>query len=161
MDDSPLRRALFWLTTVRIVVFFLIVLSAILVQLGSGAEVEISYLYGLAPLAFLLSLFHWTVGRFIPPEVEAYVQILGDLALVCLLVYSSGGPSSVFTFLYLVVIGAAAFLLYRSGAVVIASVAALLHGLMVELTAYEVLPRPPMAALPHWGAERTGYNLAI
>ena len=71
-----------------------------------------------------------------------------------LLVYSSGGPNSVFTFLYLVVIGAAAFLLYRTGAVVIASVAALLHGLMVELTAYEVLPRPPLAPAPHWGAER-------
>ena len=161
MDDS-LRRSLFWLTTVRIVVFFLIVLSAILVQLGSGAEVEISYLYGLTALAFALSLFHWTVGRLIKPQiVEAYVQILGDLSLVCLLVYSSGGPSSVFTFLYLVVIGAAAFLLYRPGAVVIASVAALLHGLMVELTAYEILPRPPMAATPHWGPERTGYNLAI
>ena len=160
MDDS-LRRSLFWLTTVRIVVFFLIVLSAILVQLGSGAEVEISYLYGLSALAFVLSLFHWTVGRFLPPTIEAYVQILGDLALVCLLVYSSGGPSSVFTFLYLVVIGAAAFLLYRPGAVVIASVAALLHGMMVELTAYEVLPPPPMTAVPHWGAERTGYNLAI
>ena len=62
-----------------------------------------------------------------------------------MLVYSSGGPDSVFTFLYLVVIGAAAFLLYRTGAVVIASVAALLHGSMVELTAYEVLPRPRMA----------------
>ena len=55
------------------------------------------------------------MGRFIPPEVEAYVQILGDLALVCLLVYSSGGPSSVFTFLYLVVIGAAAFLCTGQG----------------------------------------------
>ena len=161
MDESPLRRSLFWLTTVRIVVFFLIVLSAILVQLGSGAEVEISYLYELSALAFALSLFHWTLGRMLPPQKEAYLQILGDLTLVCLLVYSSGGPNSVFTFLYLVVIGAAAFLLYRTGAVIIASVASLLHGLMVELTAYEVLPRPPMATVPHWGAERTGYNLAI
>ncbi len=161
MDDSPLRRSLFWLTTIRIVVFFLIVLSAILVQLGSGADVEISYLYGLSALAFVLSLFHWTVGRFLRPQAEAYLQILGDLTLVCLLVYSSGGPNSVFTFLYLVVIGAAAFLLYRTGAVVIASVAALMHGLMVELTAYEVLPRPPTSSVPHWGAERTGYNLAI
>jgi two-component system, NtrC family, sensor histidine kinase PilS len=160
MDDS-LRRSLFWLTTIRIVVFFLILLSAILVQVGSEAEVEISYLYSLCALAFVLSLFHWTVGRFLPPQVEAYVQIGGDLALVCLLVYSSGGPNSVFTFLYLVVIGAAAFLLYRTGAVVIASVAGLLHGLVVELTAYEVLPRPRMAPAAHWGLERTGYNLAI
>jgi two-component system sensor histidine kinase PilS (NtrC family) len=171
VDDSPLRRALFWLTTVRIVVLFLVLLSAILVQAGSGPSVpvpgaapenvDISYLYGLCGAAFVLSLFHWTVGRLVPTRVEAYIQILGDLGLVCVLVYSSGGPSSVFTFLYLVVIGAAAFLLYRTGALVIASVAALLHGLMVELTAYGVLARPAFGGAPRWGVERIGYNLAI
>jgi two-component system sensor histidine kinase PilS (NtrC family) len=160
MDDS-LRRSLSWLTAVRIVVFFLILLSAILVQAGSGSEVEISHLYGLFGAAFALSLFHWTAGRLVPPRAEAYLQILGDLSLVTVLVYTSGGPSSVFTFLYLVVIGSAAFLLYRTGAVVIASVAALLHGLMMELVAYDVLPRPPMASLPRWGAERIAYNVAI
>jgi two-component system, NtrC family, sensor histidine kinase PilS len=161
VDDSPLRRSLFWLTTGRIVVLVLILLSAILVQAGSGAEAPMSYLYGLCAAAVVLSLFDWTVGRLLPTRAEAYVQILGDLGLVSVLVYSSGGLSSVFTFLYLVVIGAAAFLLYRTGALVIASVAALLHGLMVELTAYEILPHPGLPAAPHWGAERIGYNLAI
>ncbi len=161
MDDSPLRRSLFWLTAARLAVLFLILLSTILVQAGSGAELEISYLYGLCAAAVVLSGFHWTAGRLLPPRAEAYIQMLGDLGLVCVLVYSSGGPSSVFTFLYLVVIGAAAFLLFRTGALVIASVAALLHGLMVELTAYEVLPRPGLAAAPRWGVERIGYNLAI
>ena len=162
MDDS-LRRSLFWLTTIRIVVFVLILLSAFLLQAGSESQVEISYLYGLCGAAFVLSLFDWTMGRLLPTRVEAYVQVLGDLGLVCVLVYSSGGPSSVFTFLYLVVIGAAAFLLYRTGAVVVASVAALFHGLMVELTAYEVLSRPSFAPAPApaWGLGRTGYNLAI
>jgi two-component system, NtrC family, sensor histidine kinase PilS len=171
MDES-LRRSLFWLTAIRVAVFFLILLSAVLVQAGSAPaslltdarteDVDISYLYGLCAAAFVLSLFHWTLGRLLPPRLEAYVQILGDLGLVCMLVYSTGGPTSVFTFLYLVVIGAAAFLLYRTGAVVIASVAALAHGLMVELTAYEILPRPRMAPLGGlWGPERIGYNLAI
>ncbi len=32
---------------------------------------------------------------------------------------------------------------------------------MVELTAYEVLPRPALAPVPHWSGERIGYNLAI
>ena len=160
MDDSPLRRSLFWLTAVRIVVLFLVLLSAILVQAGSGVEASLSYLYGLCAAAVVLSLFDWTLGRLLPTRAEAYLQILGDLGLVCVLVYSSGGPSSVFTFLYLVVIGAAAFLLFRTGALVIASVAALLHGLMIELTAYDILPRPA-AAIPRWDAERIGYNLAI
>jgi two-component system, NtrC family, sensor histidine kinase PilS len=161
MDESPLRRSLFWLTTVRIVVFFLILLSAILVQAGSGAEVAISSLYGICAAAVALSLFDWTIGRLLPTRAEAYLQIFGDLGLVCVLVYSSGGLSSVFTFLYLVVIGGAAFLLYRTGALVIASAAALLHGLMVELTAYDILLRPALAPAPHWGAERVGYNLVI
>ena len=161
MDESPLRRSLFWLTAVRIVVLFLILLSAILVQAGSGAEASLSYLYGICAAAVVLSFFDWTLGRFLPTRAEAYLQILGDLGLVCVLVYSSGGPSSVFTFLYLVVIGAAAFLLFRTGALVIASVAALLHGLMIELTAYDILPRPALAAIPRWGADRIGYNLAI
>ncbi len=170
MDDS-LRRSLLWLTAIRVAVLFLILLSAFLVQAGAAPaslladarteDVDISYLYGLCAAAFVLSLFHWTIGRLLPPRPEAYLQILGDLGLVCMLVYSSGGPTSVFTFLYLVVIGAAAFLLYRTGAVVIASVAALAHGLMVELTAYEVLPRPRMATAGNWGPERIGYNLAI
>ena len=169
MDDS-LRRSLLWLTAIRVAVFFLILLSAILVQAGSApsllpdtrsGDVDISYLYGLSAVAFVLSLFHWTLGRLLPPRPEAYFQILGDLALVCMLVYSSGGPTSVFTFLYLVVIGAAAFLLHRTGAVVIASVAALAHGLMVELTAYEILPRPRSASVGLWGPERIGYSLTI
>src|SRR5262245_60600909 len=171
MDES-LRRSLFWLTAIRVAVLFLILLSAILVQAGSAPaslladgrtpeDVDISYLYGLCAAAFVLSLFHWTIGRFLPARPEAYLQILGDLGLVCMLVYSSGGPTSVFTFLYLVVIGAAAFLLHRTGAVVIASVAALAHGLMVELTAYEILPRPRMASVGLWGPERIGYNLAV
>jgi two-component system, NtrC family, sensor histidine kinase PilS len=172
VDDAPLRRSLFWLTTVRVVVLFLILLSAILVQAGSGPSVpvpgaapenvDISFLYALWGAAFVLSLFHWTVGRLLPTRAEAYLQILGDLGLVCALVYSTGGPSSVFTFLYLVVIGGAAFLLFRTGALIIASVAALLHGLMVELTAYEFVPRPGLGGAPHWGGvERIGYNLAI
>ena len=41
MDDAPLRRSLFWLTTVRVVVLFLILLSAILVQAGSGPSVPV------------------------------------------------------------------------------------------------------------------------
>jgi len=107
-------------------VLSLILVSAILVQSGSGAGVEISFLYRLLAAAILLSVFHWTVGRGIPARASAWIQILGDLAIVTLLVYSSGGPDSVFTFLYLVVIGAAGLLLYRIGAVVTASIAAIL-----------------------------------
>ncbi len=130
-------------------------------QSGSGAGAEISFLYRLVGAAVLLSVFHWTAGRRLPARPSAWIQIVGDLGIVTLLVYSSGGPDSVFTFLYLVVIGTAGFLLYRVGAVLVASFGAILYGSMVELVAYGVLPVPPFAALPEWTGPRVRYNLAI
>lgn len=174
MTDS-LNRSLVWLTTARVVVLMLILLSAILVQAGSGVQFEfrvvngtprpvageLSSLYVLNAVAIGLALFHWTVGRRLPSRAEAYVQILGDLAIVTVLVYISGGPDSVFNFLYLVVIGASAFLLYRNGAVLVASIAAVLYGSVVQLLAYRILPPPPLAPAADWAGARVRYNLAI
>lgn len=130
-------------------------------QAGIGAAAEISFLYRLLGVAFLLSVFHWTTGRFLRPALDAWIQVIGDLGLVTLLVYSTGGPDSVFTFLYIVVIGTAGFLLFRIGAVVTASTAAVLYGSMVELVAYGVLPVPPFASLSEWSGPQVRYNLAI
>jgi two-component system, NtrC family, sensor histidine kinase PilS len=146
---------------VRLVVVCLILLSALLVHSGSDAPAEISFLYQILGAALLLSAFHWTVGRRLPFRAAAWVQVLGDLAIVTLLVYSSGGPDSVFRFLYLVVIGIAGFLLHRVGAVLTASIGAILYGSMVELVAHGVLPVPPFVALSDWTGPNARYNLAI
>jgi two-component system sensor histidine kinase PilS (NtrC family) len=161
LDNTSLKRSIGWLTAARIVVLLLILLSAILVQAGSGVPLQLSFLYLLNGAAVLLALYHWTVGRHLPAKLEAFVQVLGDLAIVTTLVYASGGPDSVFNFLYLVVIGASAFLLYRTGAVLVASVAGVLYGSVVQLLAYGVLPPPPLAPVSDWGAARVRYNLAI
>jgi two-component system sensor histidine kinase PilS (NtrC family) len=160
MNDS-LKRSVAWLIGIRQVVLLLILLSAILVQAGSGARIEMSFLY-LANAAALLALgFHATVGRRLQPRLEAFLQLTGDLAIVTGLVYAFGGPDSVFNFLYLVVIGAAAFLLYRPGGVLIATLGAILYGLVVQLLAYGVLPAPPsMAPAAGWSTGRIRLNLA-
>ncbi|MDQ6893458.1 MAG: ATP-binding protein [Acidobacteriota bacterium] len=167
MNDS-LKRSTGWLTTIRIVVLLLILLSAILVQAGSGevnlaVHLAINFLYALTLAAVLLALFHWTLGRRLNPTVSAYVQVLADVGISTVLVYSSGGPDSVFNFLYLVVIGASAFLLYRTGAVIIATLSALMYGTMVQLLVYGILPPPPLApsAAADWSTARVRFNLAI
>lgn len=157
---DSLKRSLGWLTTIRIVVLLLILLTAVLVQVGSGVQIEISFLYALNVAAIFLALFHWTVGRKLAPRFSAYLQLLADLGLVTILVYSSGGPDSVFNFLYLVVIGASAFLLYRTGAVVIATVGAILYGSVVQLLAYGILPKPQLAQAIE-ESPRIHYNLII
>jgi two-component system sensor histidine kinase PilS (NtrC family) len=158
---DSLKRSIGWLTAARILVLLLILLSAILVQAGSGVPLQLSFLYLLNAAAVLLALYHWTVGRHLPSTLEAYIQLLGDLAIVTVLVYASGGPDSVFNFLYLVVIGASAFLLYRTGAVLVASIAAVLYGSVVQLLAYGILPPPPLAPVSDWSGARVRYNLAI
>jgi two-component system sensor histidine kinase PilS (NtrC family) len=159
--DGSLRRSVGWLTAIRVAVLLLILLSALLVQAGSGATLEISFLWAVNAAAVGLALFHWTLGRHLSPRLSAAVQLAGDLAIVSVLVYSSGGPDSVFNFLYLVVIGASAFLLYRAGAVLVASVAAVLYGSMVQLLTYGVLPMPALAPIAPWSPARIRFNLAI
>ena len=173
--EASLKRSIGWLTAARVVVLLLILLSAILVQSGTGAAFdrqfalrdqtpahdELGFLYLLNGAAALLALFHWTVGRKLPSRIEAYLQLSGDLAIVTTLVYVSGGPDSVFTFLFLVVIGVSAFLLQRTGAVLVASVAAVLYGSVVQLLAYGLLPPPPLAPVSDWTNARVRYNLAI
>jgi two-component system sensor histidine kinase PilS (NtrC family) len=168
--DTSLHRSISWLAAVRIAVLLLILLSAILVQAGPGVPLggarerpggELSFLYILSGAAVLLALFHVLIGRRLPAKLEAYVQIFGDLGIVTVLVYASGGPDSVFNFLYLAVIGAAAFLLFRTGAVLVASAAAVLYGSVVQLLAYGILPPPPLSPVSDWGGARVRYNLAI
>jgi two-component system sensor histidine kinase PilS (NtrC family) len=163
MNES-LRRSLNWLTTIRIAVLAVILLSALLLHASSGAELPrtfVDFLIGLNAAAGVLAVFHWSMSRRLPARLSAYLQLLGDLVLVTVLVYSSGGPYSVFNFLYLVIIGTSAFLLFRTGAVIIASVGAILYGAVVELLANGVLPPPPLAPALDWVNPRLRYNLVV
>ncbi len=163
MNDS-LRRSLGWLTTIRIAVLVVILLSALLLHASSGVDLPstfVDFLVGLNAAAALLAVFHWTMSRRLPVRLSAYLQLLSDLVLVTILVYCSGGPYSVFNFLYLVIIGTSAFLLFRTGALIVASGGALLYGSVVQLLARGLLPPPPLAPAFDWVSPRVRYNLVV
>lgn len=162
--NDPLKRSLKNLSAIRIAFLLVILISAVLLHASSGVDLPVAFLqflFALNASALLLGVFQWTVGRWLPGLASAYVQMIGDLALVTVLVYSSGGPYSVFTFLYLVIIGVSAFLLFRPGAVIAASAGALLYGAVVELLAKGVLPAPPLTPVSDWVGSRVRYNFAI
>ena len=81
----------------------------------------------------------------------------------CVLVYSSGGPSSVFTFLYLVVIGGAGVPALPHGRASSSPRSRRsLHGLDGRADGLRgPAPARRWRRRPRWGAERIGYNLAI
>ena len=154
-STESLRRSLAWLCAVRIVVIMLILVSAVLVQSGSGAAVEISFLYRIAFAAILLSLFHWTIGkRILPPRTSSLRSRSSETsALVSLLVYSSGGPELRLHFLYVVVIGTAGFSSTGLGAVLTASTPRFSRRRWSSSSRTASLSRPPVAAL--LGVDRT------
>jgi two-component system sensor histidine kinase PilS (NtrC family) len=162
--QESLRRSLYWLTAIRIVVLVVILLSTLLLHASAGGELPSSFVYsllGLNAAALLLGILQWTLGRLMPARFCAYFQLLGDLVLVSILVYLSGGPYSVFNFLYLVIIGTSAFLLFRAGAVVVATMGALFYGALVELLVKGVLPLPPLAPVPEGVSPSVRYNLLV
>ena len=158
---DSLRRSLRVLTAIRLIVVGAIVLSSILLQATAGALFPLSYLFGVAALAVVLSVGYVLLRRFVQPTVEAYFQLYGDIVIVTLLVYFSGGAESVFSFLYLVVIAATSFLLLRSGSLLVASASSILYGLMVELIAYDVIPPPPLSSRPDWGGPTVLFNMCF
>ncbi len=162
--EESLRRSLTWLTTIRIVILLVILLSTLLLHASSGVDLPSSFVYSLVGLnvaALLLGVLQWTLGRVLPARLCAYFQLFGDMVLVTGLVYVSGGPYSVFNFLYLVIIGTSAFLIFRPGAVAMATLGAFLYGAVVELLAKGLLPLPPLAPIPEWASPRVRYNLIV
>ncbi|MEM6792541.1 MAG: ATP-binding protein [Acidobacteriota bacterium] len=64
------------------------------------------------------------------PEAHGYIQLCGDALLITLLIYKFGGATVNLSILYLVNISVASFLLRRLGGLAIATVCAVLYGLV-------------------------------
>ncbi len=158
---DSLTRSLRFLMIIRLVVVGTIVLSCVLIQASAGLSLRLGPIYGVGAASIVLSGLWVALRRRIRPVQEAYLQLGGDLVLVTALVYSSGASDSVFTFLYLVVIAVAAFFLLRPGALLVASLSSILYGLTIELTAYEVVPAPPLFYRPDWTSPSLLFSLSF
>lgn len=96
-------------------------------------------LYPFLPLALCLAGAVATSGTFllvIKPRPEslrrlAWLQLMLDAALVTAIVALTGGPRSIFTFLYVLVVTAACVLLARPGGLAIAGLSSLLYAGLV------------------------------
>lgn len=146
--DEPARELLRGLIVLRVVIISTLTLSALLIQVTffSSLGAELNSLYYAAAFAFALSAFAAATLRRLSNETNAILQILGDLAVVTFLVQFSGGPESSFTFLYMGVVAAGAFLLDRRGGLVVAGLATVFYAVLVYLSYRGSLPPPDLAA---------------
>jgi two-component system, NtrC family, sensor histidine kinase PilS len=135
------RNWLVWLVKVRI--FILTLLLAIELAIAQFTPSLLPMRLFLSTIVFWysISLFYvlllsvWQEHR-----LQAVIQVLTDLVLVTLVVHETGGWDSSLNFLYPLAIIVATVVLPRIWAQLVAALAFILYGTVLELAYYEVIP---------------------
>ena len=132
-----------WLMFFRVLFSTLLLGSTILLQFGDSPlplNPPLFILYCLIATIFMLSLVY-AIGlyRINRPFLMAYLQIIIDTFIVTIILFVTGNYSSIFSFLYLVVIICSSMLLPIRGTIAIAAICSIQFGIMVDLEYYGVI----------------------
>ncbi len=139
---SDFYHKLKWLMFFRVLFTTLLLGSTIVLQLGGDVPPmsrPMVVLYELiAGLYFLSVIYTITLPRIRRLLLFAYIQIFVDICVVTLIIFLTGSFSSLFSFLYLVVIIYASMLLFRKGSMVMAAISSIQYGILVDLEYYGI-----------------------
>lgn len=140
-DDMYAR--LRWLIFFRLLFTLLLLGSTVILQVREGlafGDPALVVLYGLIGFLVTASLAYAAVLERVERKTPlACVQIVVDTAAVTLIIFLTGSFSSLFFFLYLVVILYASILLSRKGGMIMAALSGIQYGVLVDLEYYGVL----------------------
>ncbi|MBT8370054.1 MAG: two-component sensor histidine kinase, partial [Deltaproteobacteria bacterium] len=141
--EGEIKSKLKWLMLFRILFSTLLLGSTIILQFGDTAaplNLPIAILYGLIVSIYLLSLVYalalYRLKRLI---LLTYVQVIIDTFIVTVILFVTGNYSSIFSFLYLVVIIYSSILIPIRGTMVIAAICSIQFGMMIDLEYYGVI----------------------
>ncbi len=144
-SDGDIRLRLKWLMFARVLFTTLLLGSTVVLQLGvssSPLAPGLLVLYALIAIIFFLSFLYTLALNRVKKIIRfAYVQIGLDTIIVSLFIYVTGNFSSIFSFLYLVVIIYSSLLLYRKGSMIISFLCSTQYALMV-LAEYNGILKP-------------------
>jgi two-component system, NtrC family, sensor histidine kinase PilS len=135
------RNWLAWLVKVRILILtFLLAIQLAVAELTPTRLplrlfLSTMLVWYTVSLFYVLLLSHWHEHR-----LQASLQVLTDLILVSLVVHETGGWDSSLNFLYPLVIIVAGILLPRVWAQLVAALAFILYGTVLELNYYGIVP---------------------
>jgi two-component system sensor histidine kinase PilS (NtrC family) len=135
-----------WLTGLRLLLASALLGSAVVLDLHERLPFSTPPLYGLLGLTFALSLIYALAlrsQRYLLPQ--SLIQLGLDLVLVTLLVHFTGGLDSVFPFMYIFMIFAAANLLERPGILIVGALCSAVYGALVAAEWTRLIPPVPFA----------------
>src|SRR6266849_7255634 len=135
------RNWLAWLVKVRILILtFLLVIQLAVAEL-TPSRLPLRLFLSTMLLWYTFSLFYVALLSFWHEHrLQASLQVLTDLIMVSLVVHETGGWDSSLNFLYPLAIIVAGILLPRVWARLVAALAFILYGTVLELNNYEVVP---------------------
>src|SRR5580765_7913031 len=135
------RNWLGWLVRVRIFILTVLLAIELAVAQFSPAPVPMRLFISTILFWYSLSLFYILLLSFWQEHrIQAALQVLTDVVLVTLVVHETGGWDSSLNFLYPLVIIVATVLLSRVWAGLVAALAFILYGTVLELNYYGVIP---------------------
>lgn len=128
-----LKKNILTMIWFRLIVIATLLVAAVIIQLSTSVFLPLMPFYSFVLFSFLLSvlyllLYHWDRHY----TFQAYFQILIDLLLISYFVYISGGLNGNLYFLYIFSIIAASLVLSKRAAYLIASLAAILFGVLAD-----------------------------
>jgi two-component system sensor histidine kinase PilS (NtrC family) len=134
------RSWLAWLVKVRILILTFLLAIQLAVTHLAPAPLPLHLFVGTIFLWFVLSLFYaLLLSLWDELRLQASLQVLTDLVFVSLVVHQTGGWDSSLNFLYPLVIIVASILLPRVWAHLVAALAFILYGTVIELNYYGVV----------------------
>ncbi len=141
--EAEITQKLKWLMFLRVLFTTLLLGSTILLQFGDSPlplNPPLFILYGLIATIFLLSLIYaLALYRSKRPVLMAYLQVIIDTFIVTVILFVTGNYSSIFSFLYLVVIIYSSILIPIRGTIAIAAICSIQFGIMIDFEYYGVI----------------------
>ena len=117
--------------------------STVVLQLAEDISLlsaPLLFLYAIITVIYLLS-FAYALGiRKIRRQILfAYLQFGVDTLIVTLIIFVTGSYSSIFSFLYLVVIIYSSMFLFRRGSMIMAALSSIQYGILIDLEYYGII----------------------
>ncbi|MDE2059126.1 MAG: PAS domain S-box protein [candidate division NC10 bacterium] len=141
-EDVALGRQVKWLIGLRLLVAFLFLGSAGVLAIREHPPFALTPLFGLIACACLLTVFYLlALNRTARLRRLCGLQIWIDAVLVTALVYYTGGIGSLFAFVYILPVLAAAILLSRRSSLLLAGGSTMLYGALIDMQLYGLTQR--------------------
>src|SRR5574337_1177450 len=139
-EDVALRRQIKWLIGLRLLVAFLFLGSAGILAIREHPPFTLTPLFVLIACACLLTILYLLpLNRTTRLRRLCGLQIWIDVALVTALVHYTGGIESLFAFVYILPVLAAATLLSRRSSLLLAAGSTILYGTLINIQLYGLM----------------------